>query len=167
MAYLVYSIFPTELGWIALVGSDRGVRRLVLPQPSASQALKLALENAPGAINDNLHFRDLRDRLRDYSSGKAVDFSHDTLDLPDTSDFRRKVWKTVSDIPYGETRTYRWVAQACGRPEGARAVGQAMAANPIPILIPCHRVVAISGPGGYAGGLPLKHTLLDLESPPK
>jgi methylated-DNA-[protein]-cysteine S-methyltransferase len=85
--------------------------------------------------------------------------------VPAPTEFLAKVRKAVRAIPRGETRTYGEVARAAGRPGAARAVGQAMARNPIPLLVPCHRVVASGGPGGYSGGrgLATKSRLLALE----
>lgn len=87
--------------------------------------------------------------------------------LPGTP-FQRKVWRAISQIPYGETRTYQWIARKIGRPKAVRAVGQACKANPTPILVPCHRVVAIGGKlGGFSRGPRLKRQLLGLEQQAK
>ncbi len=84
---------------------------------------------------------------------------------PEGTAFDHRVWDAVAAIPYGETVTYGEIARAIGSPNGARAVGTANGRNPIPIIIPCHRVVAAGGKlGGYGGGLPLKRRLLDLET---
>ena len=89
------------------------------------------------------------------------------FDLPtklDGTEFQREVWAELSRIAYGETITYGELARRVGRPQGFRAVGQANGRNPLPIVVPCHRVVSSSGLGGYAGGLPMKRALLELES---
>ena len=87
-----------------------------------------------------------------------------SLDLSGATGFQRRVWGVVAAIPYGETRTYSWVAQQVGG--SPRAVGQALARNPYPLLIPCHRVVAKKGLGGFtgSGGQDLKRSLLELEA---
>lgn len=78
--------------------------------------------------------------------------------------FQRKVWRALQRIPYGETRSYAWVAAAIGHPKALRAVGRACGANPLPLIIPCHRVVAANGAlGGFSGGLAWKRRLLALE----
>lgn len=78
--------------------------------------------------------------------------------------FQIKVWRAIQTIPYGETRSYLWIAKKIGNPKAVRAVGQACGANPLPLLIPCHRVVASHQKiGGFGGGLPLKRRLLQLE----
>ena len=89
------------------------------------------------------------------------------FDLPtrlDGTEFQREVWAELSRIGYGETITYGELARRVGRPQGFRAVGQANGRNPLPIVVPCHRVVSSLGLGGYAGGLPMKRALLELES---
>ncbi|UCG67754.1 MAG: methylated-DNA--[protein]-cysteine S-methyltransferase [Deltaproteobacteria bacterium] len=88
------------------------------------------------------------------------------MNLPwdiDATAFRDRVWKSVCTIPYGETRTYKDIAAMVGTPKGARAVGQALNKNPLLILIPCHRVVAADGLGGFGSGIELKKYLLSVE----
>ncbi len=164
MDKLIYALFSTELGWIGVLGSEAGIRRLILPQPSAKDAQRLVLRDSEDALNSDLQYLGLWYRIRNYFSGQPVDFSRETLHIPDVSPFRKAVWNAVRAIPYGETRTYRWVAEKVGKPGAARAVGQALGANPVPIIIPCHRVVATRGLGGYGGGLDLKRKLLELET---
>ena len=79
------------------------------------------------------------------------------------TDFQRKVLNAIRDIPRGEVRSYGWVARKIGKPKAARAVGQALGANPVPVVVPCHRVVSSTGLGGYGGGLHRKKELLSLE----
>ena len=100
--------------------------------------------------------------LTEYMAGQRK-----TFDLPLVmmgTDFQKSVWRALLDIPYGETRSYGHIASALGRPGAARAVGRACGANPLPIIVPCHRVLASDGsPGGYTGGPEWKHWLLKLE----
>jgi methylated-DNA-[protein]-cysteine S-methyltransferase len=99
--------------------------------------------------------------------GEAVTFSLEALDLDRLSPFQRQVLSAVQDIPRGRVKTYGQIAAAIGRPGAARAVGRALAANPFPIVIPCHRVIRCDGElGGFTGGVSLKHRLLDLEQMP-
>jgi O-6-methylguanine DNA methyltransferase len=99
-----------------------------------------------------------------YLTGLPADLSGVPLDLGGTP-FQRAVWSAARAIPFGETRTYAQVAAAVGRPGAARAVGQALGANPVPLLVPCHRVVATGGGlGGFTGGLEMKARLLALEA---
>ena len=153
-------IFATPWGWAAAAWSPRGVRSLILPRPERREA-EIAIE---GRVGPGLRHRprhDLRRQLREYLEGRRRVFSI-PLDLEVTGNFTGRVLAWVKDVPYGSTVTYGEVAQAVGSPRGARAVGGAMSRNPLPILIPCHRVVAADGPGGFSGGLP-KSRLLELE----
>ena len=101
--------------------------------------------------------------LQEYAAGERRDFTFPIA--PEGTLFDRSVWTMVSDIPYGETKTYGEIASALGKPGAARAVGTANGRNPVPPVIPCHRVVAVGGKlGGYGGGLELKRRLLDLET---
>ena len=103
-----------------------------------------------------------RRQLFGYFDGERRDF--DLPVAPRGTDFQQRVWRALCDIPYGETRSYAQIADTLQ--SAARAVGQANASNPIPIIVPCHRVLATGGIGGYSGGdgLPTKRLLLDLES---
>jgi methylated-DNA-[protein]-cysteine S-methyltransferase len=101
-------------------------------------------------------------QLRAYFAGELHEFRL-PLDLQGTA-FQQLVWRQVATIPYGETRSYLQIATAIGSPQGVRAVGAANGANPVPIVIPCHRVIGANGNlVGYGGGLPLKKRLLELE----
>ncbi|MGO9244764.1 MAG: methylated-DNA--[protein]-cysteine S-methyltransferase [Verrucomicrobiia bacterium] len=86
------------------------------------------------------------------------------LDLSTGTTFQQSVWRALRTIPRGETRSYGWVAQQIGKPRSSRAVGVACGANPIPVVVPCHRVIAGDGSiGGFGGGLPMKQRLLQIE----
>ena len=106
-------------------------------------------------------FKDICAQFSEYFAGARRDF---TLPLYlNGSPFEMRVWKALLKIPYGETRSYGEIAVACGNPKAARAIGQAVHRNPLPIIVPCHRVVGASNLGGYAGGLEVKRFLLRLE----
>lgn len=143
------------------MGSPAGLRRVVLPQPS-SQAVQHILNQTVATPADSF-FSDLPQRINKYLSGEPIIFN-EVIDIGDATPFYQQVWQATCKIPYGHTRSYQWLATQVGRPEAARAVGQAMAANPLPIIIPCHRVITSQGGlGGFRGGLTLKRRLLDLE----
>ena len=170
---LNYLIFKTPLGWMGVLGSSKGLKRLVLPQSSAEQVLHLLSEPTVKQHDQSLskaeadYFGDLPGRISDYLAGKTVSFS-DKLDLSGASPFQRRVWEVERSIPYGETRTYAWIAGKLGMPKAARAVGQALARNPLPIIIPCHRVIRRDGSlGGFGGGRDLKRRLLEIEAKAK
>jgi methylated-DNA-[protein]-cysteine S-methyltransferase len=159
---LKYTTFNTDMGWVGILGSVRGLLRTTLPQPSAGEVQQLL-----GDINDSTWsphlFQDLMERLRLYFRGHKITFS-DELDLSRATAFQREVWGITRLIPYGETRSYAWVADQIKKPLATRAVGQALGSNPLPIIVPCHRIVANdSRLGGYSGGLDLKNYLLNLE----
>ena len=110
-------------------------------------------------------FEMARRQLEEYFAGHRQNFDL-PLD-PGGTDFQRRVWRTLLDIPYGKAISYKELAQRVDRPKGFQAVGQANGKNPLPILIPCHRVIAADGSlGGYSGGLDRKRFLLDLEGIP-
>jgi len=158
------ALLETALGWIGLARSDRGLVGLHLPRPTREQALADLQARFPdGELTDLAVFGDAAEQLRRYLAGQRVRF-HMPLDLSGVAPFQRRVLEVVARIPYGETRTYSWVAQQIGQPRAYRAVGQALGANPLPIMIPCHRVVGSDGSlCGYAGGLEMKRWLLQLE----
>ena len=106
-----------------------------------------------------------RDQLCRYFAGEAVDFTGLPLSVPGGTDFERAVWKAMSGIPYGEMRTYGEIATEVGEPDAARAVGTACNRNPLPIVVPCHRVVGAGGKlVGFGGGVWRKKILLELEA---
>jgi len=118
------------------------------------------------AIADDRPLNRVRLFLDRYFSGKRIAFEG-PFDLLRGTPFQRRVWATLLTIPYGEVRSYRWLAEAVGHPTAFRAVGSANGQNPVAILIPCHRVVNQDGGlGGYSGGLDLKRRLLALEGVP-
>lgn len=140
----------------------------------ASDLVKLAVTVQDGAVTQIvLHGRATRppgtplehqvtQELAEYLTGQRSRFTVPVS--PTGTPFERRCWDALQRIPYGETRTYREIARAVGSPRGFRAVGSANHKNPIPIIIPCHRVVASGGGlGGYGGGLDLKRRLLALE----
>ncbi len=157
----LYAI-ETRLGWMGVARTGRGVRYLQLPRRTASLALRDLQREFPDAAVGEEAPEELKRELREYAEGRRRSFSI-PLDL-EVRPFQRAVLLAIARIPFGETRTYGWVAREIGQPKAARAVGQALHTNPIPIILPCHRVIASDGRlGGYGGGLPLKQTLLALE----
>jgi methylated-DNA-[protein]-cysteine S-methyltransferase len=104
-----------------------------------------------------------RKELTEYFEKGRQEFTGETAFIEGT-EFEKKVWATLREIPYGETRTYKWLAEKIGRPHAFRAVGNALGKNPIPIIYPCHRVVETDGSiGGYSAGVDIKRRLLELE----
>ncbi len=111
--------------------------------------------------------RRTKDILDRYFDGESVDFREIPVKIEMGTDFQNSVWNTIHQIPYGEVRSYKWIAEQIGRPKAVRAVGNATGSNPITIIIPCHRVIGSNGNlGGYGGGLERKQQLLTLEGYP-
>ncbi len=105
----------------------------------------------------------LKRELREYFEGGQEEFTQE-IEITKGTEFDKRVWLALRKIPYGETRTYKWLAEKIGRPNASRAVGQSLGRNPIPILIPCHRIIESDGSlGGYSGGVDIKRRLLDIE----
>lgn len=142
----------TPIGPLVLAG-DRDALRVVRFHGKQDEAW----------LVDRTPFRAAIDQLRAYFAGKLTAF--DLALAPDGTPFQQSVWQALGTIPFGETTTYSAIAKQIGRPTAIRAVGAANGANPIPIIIPCHRVIGSSGKlTGFAGGLPTKEHLLRLES---
>jgi methylated-DNA-[protein]-cysteine S-methyltransferase len=113
-------------------------------------------------VEDPGRTAELRQQLEEYFAGERRDF--DLRLAPEGTPFERSVWDELRKIPFGETRSYGEIAQAIGRPGAARAVGRANGANPIPIVVPCHRVIGSDGSlTGFGGGLEAKSRLLEIE----
>ncbi len=158
-------VFHSALGWMGVAYSPNGVVASLLPRASEGAARRAIWEEFPSAQFAPAEDApdDIVAQLQRYAAGEPVTFQV-TLDWSGHTDFRRRVWRVTQSIPYGETRSYGWIARAIGKPAAARAVGQAMGANPTPIIVPCHRVVASDGGlGGFGAGLDMKRRLLALE----
>lgn len=155
----------TAWGWAAALSSPRGLVALHWPLASEREALALLQQQHPTVIIAPDAFRSLAEQLCSYFHGEPPN-SWPPVDPTIGTAFQRQVWEAVQAIPYGEIRTYRAIAETVGRPKAARAVGQALRANPVPLVIPCHRVVGTNGAlCGYGGpaGIALKEQLLRLE----
>lgn len=161
--FLETDLLETTLGWIGVLSSVHGIRALTLPHPTHDEAINHMPTDAKFAQRKPGAFSSLHAKLDQYFSGRLVTFD-EVLDLDKSSHFFLAVWKECQNIPIGQTRSYAWLAAQAGHPSAARAAGQAMARNQIPIIIPCHRVISSDGSiGGYSGGLSMKKYLLSLE----
>jgi len=156
------AVFETQIGWVGIAFSDRGIIALHLPRRSHAQAMRdLQSEFPHGVLADSP--ADIAREMREYALGRRREFNL-PLDWSAVKPFQRAVLMAARKIPFGETRSYGWIANEIGNPRASRAVGQALHNNPVPIIVPCHRVLASNGGlGGYAGGLALKRKLLQLE----
>jgi len=160
---LKYTAIDTEMGWIAVMSSEKGLVAATLPQRSVQHALMALGRDIGDAAEDPGSLKDITVRLQAYFQGEFIEFN-DKID-PQGTQFQKQVWAVTRRIPYGQTQSYLWVAKEIKRPYSARAVGQALGANPLPIIVPCHRVLTSSGElGGFGGGVDMKRNLLQLEN---
>jgi len=160
-------VFPSALGWMALIGSDQAVRQLTFGHKSSRAAVAGLDPRLVQAARKARWEPAIVARLRAYASGTADDFRDVPVDPGQQTPFQRRVLDTCRRIPLGATLTYGQLAAKAGAPAAARAVGRCMATNPIPLVIPCHRVVGSDGRlRGYSGvgGTAMKRCLLDLEA---
>ena len=144
----------TPVGPLTLVATDAGLRRVLWP----GEPLPPGARPGSDAVLD-----DAAEQLRAWFEGTRIEFDL-PLDLPGTA-FQRRAWLALAEIPYGTTRSYGAQARWLGRPGAARAVGAANARNPVPIVLPCHRLVGATGAlTGFAGGLDVRRSLLEHEA---
>ena len=117
----------------------------------------------PRPLQETKYSLRFKKELEAYFQGRMSTFDQE-VGFPEGTDFEQEVWLALRDIPYGETRSYKWLAERIGRPKATRAVGRALGRNPIPIVLPCHRVIESDGSlGGYSSGVDIKRRLLDIE----
>jgi methylated-DNA-[protein]-cysteine S-methyltransferase len=149
-----YTAFESPIGELLVVGERERLTAIQYPDRQWTE---------PGWVEAAEPFAEAIEQLGEYFAGERRDFD---LDLdPRGTEFDRAVWARLEEIAYGETTSYGEIARAIGRPDRARAVGAANGRNPLPIVIPCHRVIGADGSlVGYGGGLELKRRLLELES---
>jgi methylated-DNA-[protein]-cysteine S-methyltransferase len=164
LADINYAPVDSPFGELLLAASDRGLLRLAFPEENADDVLeRLAARVSPRIVQAPARLDRVRRELDEYFEGRRRSFEL-ALDWTLVGPFGRRVLGATARIPYGRVLTYTEVAAEAGSPRGSRAAGNALGANPIPIVVPCHRVLRGSGAlGGYAGGLPRKQFLLELE----
>jgi len=151
-----YCYLETPIGKLLLAGDEGGIRFISFPRGKGK------ISPGPKWKEDRPFFKEAVRQLKAYFNGALKSFS---LPLaPQGTPFQLAVWRALREIPYGETASYGEVAGRIGRPKASRAVGAANGANPLPIVIPCHRVIGSDGGlTGFGGGLDIKQALLDLE----
>jgi methylated-DNA-[protein]-cysteine S-methyltransferase len=149
-------IIRTKLGAFRIQFSSRGLARLEFCKDGSLTRTSKRQHSVSVPY-------DMERQLQQYSNGKSVLWKV-PLDLSSGTEFQQKVWQVLTTIPRGETRSYGWVAKKIGKSGASRAVGTACGANPVPVIVPCHRVIAGDGSiGGFGGGLPMKRRLLKSE----
>ena len=157
MDQLFYTWYESPVGRLLLAGSHAGLNFV------SFSTGKHAVSVCPDWIENRGMLQDVIAQLEQFFAGHRKSF--DLALVPEGTPFQRQVWSALQTIPYGETISYKMLAERIGKPKTIRAVGAANGANPIPIIIPCHRVIGHDGSlTGFGGGLPLKKRLLELES---
>lgn len=154
-------VFPIGPVWV--VATDRGILRVIISDIDRDALIGQLRASSPGVVVSRQGRTGQRflEELEAYFSGGLTSFSSPPLWRG--TPFQESVWRQMHSIPYGTTRTYGEIAAALGLPRACRAVGRAAAANPLPILVPCHRVVAQHGLGGYSSGRWVKQWLIEHE----
>jgi methylated-DNA-[protein]-cysteine S-methyltransferase len=155
---LATATLDTPIGRLRLAATDKGLSAVIFPNQK-----DMAFPKRDGTPKARAHLDKAAKALTRYFEGKQKDFSGLALTAEGT-DFQKSVWNALAGIPFGETRSYAEIAKAIGNPKGMRAVGLANGKNPLPIIVPCHRVIGADGSlTGFGGGLPTKKWLLEFE----
>ena len=155
-----FTEFTSPIGTVQLRGTDSALTGVFM-EPHRHEAAR-----PRDAVRDDAPLREARQQLEEYFAGERQEFSL-TLEA-DGTDFQRRVWDALREIPFGETMSYGDIARRIGNPRAVRAVGLANGRNPISIIVPCHRVIGADGSlTGYGGGLERKRFLLALEKGPR
>lgn len=161
-----YALIDTDLGTFGIAWTEAGVARVALPGRDRERTeIWISREPAEPGFPDRA-LAALPEMIRDYATGERIDFSVVPLDLSQVPEFNRLAYAELLKIGYGETTTYGAIARTLGDLSLSRAVGQAMGANPIPLIVPCHRVLGADGKsGGFSspGGVSAKMRMLALE----
>ena len=162
-----YVIFETKWGHFGLAGTESALWRSWLPEPEFKKIETRLMKNWPDAQFDETFFKVLQKQITAYFEGSCVNFDPDIpIGLDGFRGFSRKVLTACRGIKFGRTISYSGLAKKGGRPAASRAVGNALAKNPLPLIIPCHRVLRRDGKmGGFSapGGILLKQRMLELE----
>jgi methylated-DNA-[protein]-cysteine S-methyltransferase len=161
---IAYAIVDSPFGSLLVATTPRGLVKISLPSYDPEETLgELAARISPRVLEAPARLDEARRQLDLYFEGRLQKFDL-PLDWQLSKGFRRRALRAVDRIPYGKTRSYTQVAAGAGNERAVRAAGTACGSNPIPIVVPCHRVLRSSGGlGGYGGGLPMKEALLELE----
>lgn len=162
---LFYTVFQTRWGWFGLLGDEDALHCSILPAKSRKSVLRSLLDGIDAAYRPD-YKKEVQKAIQDYFEGKCIDFSSIPVFLDRFSDFRRAVLKTLQRVKYGELISYKTLSDRSSNPQSSRAVGGVLAANPLPLILPCHRVIRSDGRiGGFSaqGGVRMKQRLLRLE----
>lgn len=145
-----YDTFESPIGTLYLILTGKILKEIEFKKPAKVMRKGLA----PPLI---------RKELKEYFENGREEFTQ-KIGFTKGTEFDMNVWLALQEVPYGETRTYKWLAERVGKPAASRAVGQALSRNPLPIVLPCHRIIESDGSiGGYSGGVDIKRRLLGIE----
>lgn len=162
-----YTVFSTKWGYFGLAGNEKGILRTVLPGEKKAAVERRLLEGLEKTVYERGFLKEVQELVKAYFDGSYVDFGRDvTVVMEDGGKFSRAVYGRLRDVTYGQTISYGRLAEQAGSSKAARAVGQVLARNCIPLIIPCHRVTCANGAaGGFSayGGTRLKQKMLSLE----
>lgn len=152
---LTIDTFQSPLGTLYLIFAGNALAEMEFKRPHG-------IDPVPPISPEHIS-HSLKMQLGEYFKGTLQEFTQEVVLLRGTY-FEKRVWLSLKEIPYGETRPYKWLAERIGNPKAMRAVGRALSRNPLPIIMPCHRIIESDGSlGGYSGGIDIKRRLLDLE----
>ena len=155
---MFYDIYKSPFCDIILVGDENGLAYIILQTGKGRKKIKISEE----WIENPAFFTEVKKQLTEYFAGKRKSFAVKLN--PQGTSFQKKVWQALSEIPYGEVRSYKDIAEAAGNGKACRAVGMANSRNPLPLIVPCHRVIGANGKlVGFGSGLEIKEKLLNLE----
>jgi methylated-DNA-[protein]-cysteine S-methyltransferase len=163
---VAYAIEPSPVGTLVLAATPRGLARIAYEEPNGGLDAvldRLAERLSPRILEAPARLDAVRRELEEYFAGRRIAFDV-PVDWALVGSFGRRVLEATAAIPFGSVSTYAEIAARAGSPRGSRAAGNALGANPVPIVVPCHRVLRSGGGiGGYTGGLPVKERLLAIE----
>jgi len=163
---LSYHLFETALGWMGIAWSDQGIARVLLPQRDVAAMERKLVAKGAAAGNPTQQIAEVIARLRRYAAGEAVEFDDVPVDLSGADSFQKAIYDAARKLAFGVTTTYGGLASAAGHAGLARETGAALGQNPVPIVVPCHRILAAGNKiGGFSapGGSSTKEKLLAME----
>jgi len=164
-----YAVFETLFGWVGVAGTEKGLIRIVLPEKTKKEAWQQLTNffHTPVLLKENtVCFSMLIEKIKKYFAGEYVSFVDEKICLENYTSFQRGILQKAREIPYASVKTYKWLAEEANYPKAYRAAGGVMGKNPLPLIVPCHRVIGSGGRlVGFSatGGLSLKQRMLELE----
>ncbi|MBL01282.1 MAG: hypothetical protein CL774_02175 [Chloroflexi bacterium] len=157
-----YKVFDTSLGWIGIISSSKGLVKSCLPKKNYTEVMEF-IKSQEFSPNKTENLNELSKMVIEYFDGKKINLTSIEIDYQNKGSLI-EFWKTCRKIPFGETRSYKWLAENSKKNKAYRYAGLSMSKNPLPLFIPCHRVISSDGNiGGFQGGNIMKKKLIELE----